>query len=82
MWRNLIPAWLPSRLNADMLALQGVAERARCAWACPFSSSEEFEAAVIQARRQAGAYGRKRHWRYALYAGAASSVLGALIWMV
>lgn len=82
MWRSLTLACTPSRLSADILALQGIAERAGCALACAFSSSEEFEAAVIRSRRDAGVYGRKRHWRYALYAGTASGVLIALIWMV
>ena len=41
-------------------ALQMDAERAGLAWACPFSSSAEFEAAVISARRRAGAYGPTR----------------------
>jgi len=43
------------------------AERAGLAWACPFSSSAEFEAAVISARRRAGAYGPTRGRRFALY---------------
>ena len=82
MWRRLTAAWLPSRRHADMFTLHGIAERARCAWACPFSSSEEFEAAVIRSKRDAGAYGRKRHWRYALYAGAATGVLAVTLWMI
>jgi hypothetical protein len=82
MWRNLTPAWTPSRLDADALVLQGIAEHAGCALACRFSSSEEFEAAVIRSRREAGAYGQQRRWRYALYAGAATGVLAAVLWMI
>ena len=82
MWRSFTTAWIPSRLSADMLALQGIAERAGCALACPFSSSEEFEAAVIRSKLDAGAYGRKRHWRHALYTGAASGVLAVVLWMI
>jgi hypothetical protein len=37
------------------------------AWACPFSSSDEFEAAVISSRRRAGAYRPLRVRRYAVY---------------
>jgi hypothetical protein len=44
------------------------AERAGLAWACPFSSSDEFEAAVISSRRRAGAYGPSLVLRYAFYA--------------
>lgn len=40
-------------------------ERAGLAWACPFSSSDEFEAAVISSRRRAGAYGPSRGRRLA-----------------
>jgi hypothetical protein len=77
MWRP----WIPSRLSADLLALQSHAERAGCALACSFSSSDEFEAAVIRSKRAAGVYGPKRQRRYAFYAGAASSLLVILIFM-
>jgi len=50
--------------NVDFLARE--AERAGYALACPFSSSAEFDAAIIRARRAAGAYGPKRHRRGAL----------------
>ena len=57
----------PDRPRADALTLKIDAERAAgLAWACPFSSSEEFEAAVIKARRDAGIYGPKRTRRNAL----------------
>ena len=62
-----------------MLVLQSNAERAGYALACSFGSSAEFEAAVIKSRRDAGAYGPKRHRRSIAYAGAA---IGALIAMV
>ena len=58
----------PVRPKAEVLALQMNAERAGLAWACPFSSSDEFEAAVISAKRRAGAYGPKRLHRPILYA--------------
>jgi hypothetical protein len=48
--------------------LQMDAERAGFSWACPFSSSAEFEAAVVKARRRAGAYRFVRIRRYAVYA--------------
>ena len=61
----------------DLLALQAQAERAGCAWACPYSSSEEFEAAVIRSRRRAGAY-RPMRRRYVLYAAGATLMLATL----
>jgi hypothetical protein len=72
MWRP----WIPSRLSADMLALQSHAERAGQALACSFGSSAEFEAAVIRSRLDAGVYGPKWRRRSIAYAGAA---IGALI---
>ena len=43
------------QVEADLVALRAAAERAGTALACLFSSSDEFEAAVIQERRAAGA---------------------------
>ena len=71
MWRILSPA----RPRADALALQMNAERAGFAWACPFSSSDEFEAAVISSRRRAGAYGPTRLRRYVLYTSVAAAAM-------
>ncbi len=51
-----------------MLALQGCAERAGYASGCAFSSSAEFEAAVIRSRIDARLYGRKRRRRAVLVA--------------
>lgn len=73
MWQILTPA----RPRTDILTLQMNAERAGFAWACPFSSSAEFEAAVISSRRRAGAYGPNRVRRYARYA--AWTVAAALV---
>jgi hypothetical protein len=71
MWRP----WIPSRLSADMLALQSHAERAGYALACSFGSSAEFEAAVIRSRLDAGVFGPKRRRRSIAYAGAAIGTL-------
>ena len=48
------------QVEADLSALRAAAERAGMALACLFSSSDEFEAAVIKARRDAAAFRRKR----------------------
>ena len=72
MWRPRTP----SRLTAD--TLQGRAECAGLALGCTFASSSEFEAAVIRAKRDAGAYGPKRHRPAWVYAGA-GAVLAVLI---
>ena len=56
-----------------MLELEANLERAGYSLACPFTSSSEFEAAVIRAKRQAGAYGPRRHRRLAVYAAGLAS---------
>ena len=77
MWRF----FTPFRLSADILALQSNAERAGSALACMFSSSAEFEAAVIRSKRAAGIYGPKRRRRQAIYAGATGAALLTLLLM-
>jgi hypothetical protein len=60
-------------------------ERAGLAWACPFSSSDEFEAAVISSRRRAGAYGPSRGHRYArrtLWAIAATALISTAAYLL
>lgn len=53
-----------AQLEADIVALRAAAERAGTALACLFSSSDEFEAAVVKVRREQGAYRRRsRAWR-------------------
>jgi DNA invertase Pin-like site-specific DNA recombinase len=51
------------RMRATLVMLESTAAHAGRAMACPFGSSSEFEAALIRARRKAGAYGRKRQLR-------------------
>jgi hypothetical protein len=61
------------RFQGDALALQ--AERAGYAMACSYSSSDEFEAAVIRSKLDAGIYGPKRRRRFTLYAVATVAAL-------
>jgi hypothetical protein len=63
-------------------ALDAGAERARLALACTFSSSAEYEASIIQAKRDAGVYGpkhRRRQLRRWLLAAGAAAALVVLI---
>ena len=78
MWESLTLF----RTRSAELALEGTAARAGCAMACPFSSSDEFEAAVIRSRLDAGVYGPKRRQRHVLFAGAASGMLVLLLLMI
>lgn len=49
------------RANAQVVALEAYAESAGLALACAYSSSAEFDAALIAERRAAGVYGPRRH---------------------
>jgi hypothetical protein len=66
----------------DFLAFQ--AARAGSALACHYSSSDEFEAAVIRSRLDAGAYGPKRHRRRRniFYAGITAAALLIVLLML
>jgi hypothetical protein len=68
----------PQEQRPEVLALVSQAERAGWALACPFSSSAEFEAAVIHSRRRAGYYRHMRHRRYALYGAVAAAAITAV----
>ena len=63
---------------SDPLALEACAAGAGAALACSFSSSDEFDAALIAERRAAGVYGPKRR-RRALITWAAIAAALALI---
>jgi hypothetical protein len=49
--------------DTAVLALEAYAERAGTALACAYSSSAEYDAALIAERRAAGVYGPRRHRR-------------------
>ncbi|MDO8878100.1 MAG: hypothetical protein Q8M24_12880 [Pseudolabrys sp.] len=46
--------------QAEAVSLEHYAERAGAAWACTFSTSAEYDAALIAERRAAGVYGPRR----------------------
>jgi len=64
-----------ARLEADLAALRAAAERAGTSLACLFSTSDEFEAAVVRVRREQGAYGPRRRSRSLLLAGLFTGLL-------
>ena len=57
-------------LEADLVALRAAAERAGTALACLFSTSDEFEAAVVRVRREQGVYRAQNRTRHPLRAAA------------
>jgi hypothetical protein len=58
------------------LALEGCAASAGHALACAFSSSDEYEAALIAERRAEGRYGRRWGWWHTI--GAGSGIAAAI----
>ena len=68
----------------DILALEATAERAGAALACAYSSSAEFDAALIAERRAAGVYGPRRHRRQLLatLAGVAAALAVIVLLLV
>ena len=67
-------------MRAALLSLEAHAASARSGFACMFSSSDEYETALISERRAQGRYGRSyRRWPMALLVGCALLVAGSLL---
>ena len=70
------------RRNADaaLMSLEAAAVSARGGFACLFSSSDEYENALISERRAQGRYGRPgSHWPMLMLVGCALMVTGAVM---
>jgi hypothetical protein len=66
--------------QAALMSLEAAAASARGGFACMFSSSEEFEMALISERRAQGHYDqRRRRWPAILFAGCAMIVAGTVL---
>ena len=68
--------------KAEAVALEINAARAGLALGCRYSSSDEYEAEVVQARRAAGAYRTSRPRRQALVAIAAAVAVAIVLLVV
>jgi hypothetical protein len=64
---------------AQSVALEGCALSAGAALACAFSSSDEYEAALIAKRRAEGRYGPRAQWRRTIAGAAAIAVALAVV---
>jgi hypothetical protein len=71
-----------AEVEAELIALRAAAERAGRALACLFSSSDEFEAAVIKIRREQGAFGPQRRRRNIAVTGFLTILLAAAFLML
>jgi hypothetical protein len=76
MW-NLFSDSALQRLTSQSIALD--VELAGAAMACQYSSSDEYEAALIAERRRAGAYDVPRGQRAVLWCALTASALVALL---
>lgn len=68
--------------QADLSALEAEVVSARAGFACMFSTSDEYEHALIAARRAEGRYGSAFDWQPLLLAGCALVLLGVLLAVV
>jgi hypothetical protein len=66
--------------NAALISLETAAASARGGFACMFSSSEEYETALITERRAQGRYDRPRtNWPMVAFIGCCLLVVGFVI---
>lgn len=69
--------------DANAVTLEAFAERAGVALGCSYSSSAEFDAELIAARRAAGVYGPKRHRKQRLATAAGVAVgLAVIVFLI
>ena len=66
--------------QADLMLLEAAAASARGGFACMFSTSEEYETALITERRAQGRYGQRRsRWPALMFVGCAVLVAGTML---
>jgi hypothetical protein len=66
--------------EAALMSLEAAAVSARGGFACMFSSSEEFEMALIRERRAQGRYDQRRiRWPAVLFVGFSMMVIGTVL---
>jgi hypothetical protein len=69
-----------SNPQAALMSLEAAAASARGGFACMFSTSEEYELALITERRAQGRYDqRRRRWPAILFVGCALAVAGTAL---
>jgi hypothetical protein len=67
--------------NSALMMLEAAAASARSGFACMFSSSDEYETALISARRAQGRYGsvRRSPWPLAAFVGCCAVIVGTVL---
>ncbi len=68
------------RANAALMSLESAAASARGGFACMFSTSDEYETALITERRALGRYDSPRsRWPLAMFCGCSMLVAGTVL---
>ena len=66
--------------QAALMSLEAAATTARGGFGCLFSSSDEYETALIEQRRSQGRYGRPHgRWPAMMFVGCALMVVGTVL---
>ncbi|MBN9582257.1 MAG: hypothetical protein J0G37_12260 [Afipia sp.] len=65
--------------KSRLMALEAAVTSARAGFACMFSTSDEYESALITARRAEGRYGSRFEWQPVLLGGVACILLGVFL---
>lgn len=69
-----------TRSESALLSLDSAAASARAGFACMFSTSDEYENALISQRRAQGRYGvTRRRWPMVAFVGGCVMVLGTVL---
>ena len=69
--------------QADLTSLEAAAVLARGGFACMFSTSEEYETALITERRAQGRYHQRRSgWPAIMFVGCAMIVAGTVLLLI
>ena len=67
-------------VRAALMSLEAAAVSARSGFACMFSTSDEYETALITERRAQGRYDRQRsRWPVVMFAGCTLLVAGTVL---
>ncbi|MBI3700207.1 MAG: hypothetical protein HY242_07150 [Afipia sp.] len=69
----------PEDHPADITALDAAATTARDGFACMFSTSDEYEDALVTLRRKEGRYGAPFDWQALLLTGCVFTLSGILL---
>jgi hypothetical protein len=68
------------RANATLMSLEAAAVTARGGFACMFSTSDEYEKALIVERRAQGRYAAPQsRWPLVMFAGCALMIAGSVL---